>query len=293
MNTDLKAVAAALRGVPGVAAASVDPDASGGIDCLRIRLAADADARGMAQAASQLVHERFGTRLHRDQVVIVKDALPEAAAVPAQREVGPRSCAPTSSRRAGTSTPPSCCRRCRGRGRATRVARRHPRGCSERSHRRVEGRRATGGTTARLELDYVDVSQSGQDRTVVVALTLISDRGVERLAGAAVVRGDENGAVVRASLDAVNRSSGAVPSSGLVLWPTVIDACAWHDGLVLVASAVSSDARRRVAGHGAAALVAGLLIGERRRLGGDEFGVLAAETGPEGAASSPTGWALS
>ena len=68
------------------------------------------------------------------------------------------------------------------------------------------------------------------------------------------------------SVIALSRSSGAAPSSGLVLWPTVIDGCAWHDGLVLVASAVSSDARRRVAVHGAATLVADLLIGERRRL---------------------------
>lgn len=66
------------------------------------------------------------------------------------------------------------------------------------------------------------------------------------------------------SVLALSRSSGAVP--GLVLWPTVVGPCAWHDGVTLVASAVSSDARRRVAVHGAATLVADLLIGERRRL---------------------------
>ena len=66
------------------------------------------------------------------------------------------------------------------------------------------------------------------------------------------------------SVLALSRSSEAVP--GLVLWPTLIGPCAWHDGVVLVASAVSSDAGRRVAVHGAATLVADLLIAERRRL---------------------------
>jgi hypothetical protein len=59
--------------------------------------------------------------------------------------------------------------------------------------------------SARLELEYVDVSQSGHGRTVLVSLTLITERGVERLAGSAVVRDDESAAVVRATLDGVNR----------------------------------------------------------------------------------------
>lgn len=66
------------------------------------------------------------------------------------------------------------------------------------------------------------------------------------------------------SVLALSRCSGTVP--GLVLWPTLMDACTWHDGVVLVASAASSDASRRVAVHGAAMLVTDLLIGERRRL---------------------------
>ena len=206
MNIDLKAVAAALRGVPGVAAASVDPDASGGVDCLRLRLAADADARGVAQAASQLVHERFGTRLHHDQVVIVKDALPEAAAVPAQREGRPeivRTDLVTTGRDFNATVMLSALSRAgTGYARGATTPPGMQRAVAQATLKAVE---RLVGTTARLELDYVDVSQSGQDRTVLVALTLISDRGVERLAGAAVVRGDENGAVVRASLDAVNR----------------------------------------------------------------------------------------
>lgn len=206
MNIDLKAVAAALGGMPGVAAASVDPDASGGVDCLRLRLAAEADARSVAQAASQLVHERFGALLHRDQVVIVTDAPPEAAAVPLQREGRPeivRTDLVTTGRDFNATVMLSARSRAgTGYARGATTAPGMQRAVAQATLKAVE--RLVGGS-ARLELDYVDVSQSGQDRTVLVALTLVSDHGVERLAGAAVVRGDENRAVVRATLDGVNR----------------------------------------------------------------------------------------
>lgn len=206
MNIDLKAVAAALRGVPGVAAASVDPDASGGVDCLRLRLAGDADARGVAQAASQLVHERFGTLLHRDQVLIVKDPVPEAAPVPPQREGRPeivRTDLVTTGRDFNATVMLSARSRAgTGYARGATTAPGMQRAVAQATLKALE--RLLSGS-ARLELDYVDMSQSGQDRTVLVALTLISDHGVERLVGAAVVRDDENGAVVRATLDGINR----------------------------------------------------------------------------------------
>lgn len=206
MSIDLSAVAAALRGVPGVAAASVEPDASGGVDCLRLRLAAGADARAVAQAASQLVHERFGTVLHRDQVLIVKDAPAEAAPVPPQRAGRPeivRTDLVTSGRDFNATVMLSARSRAgTGYARGATTALGMQRAVAQATLKAVE---RLVGDSARLELDSVDVSQTGQDRTVLVALTLVSERGVERLAGAAIVRGDENGAVVRATLDGVNR----------------------------------------------------------------------------------------
>lgn len=62
-------------------------------------------------------------------------------------------------------------------------------------------------------------------------------------------------------------SSDAVP--GLALWPTILGGNAWHEGVLLVASAVSADAQRRVAVHGAATIVADLVTAERRRLGAE------------------------
>ena len=204
MSDDLRAIAAALRGVPGIAAASVEPDASGGVDCLRLGLAPGADAHGVAQAASRLVHERFGTLLHRDQVQIVEEP---AAAVPAQRGGRPqivRTDLVTSGRDFNATVILSD----RERGAVTGYARGATtapgmhRAVAQATLKAVE---RLVGESARLELDYVDVSQSGQDRTVLVSLTFISERGVERLAGSAVVRDDESGAVVRATLDGVNR----------------------------------------------------------------------------------------
>lgn len=208
MTHDLTSIASALREIPGVAAAVVEPDASGGVDCLRLALAPGVDTRTVAQAASRLVHERFGTVLHPDQVQIVDaaGAREEESLVPTQRAGRPEivrtdlvtsgldfnatvmlcAQAHTATGHArGTTTPP---------GMQRAVAQATLKAIERLVH-----------DAARLELEYVDISQSGQDRTVLVSLTLISARGVERLSGSALVREDEHRAVVRATLDGVNR----------------------------------------------------------------------------------------
>jgi hypothetical protein len=61
------------------------------------------------------------------------------------------------------------------------------------------------GTSARFELEHVEVTRSGQDRTAIVTVTMVSSTGTDRLTGSAVVREDARQAVIRAALDAVNR----------------------------------------------------------------------------------------
>ena len=61
------------------------------------------------------------------------------------------------------------------------------------------------GDIARFELDHLEVTHLGSDRMVIVALTMLSSRGTERLTGAAAVREDVRQAVIRATLDALNR----------------------------------------------------------------------------------------
>lgn len=57
----------------------------------------------------------------------------------------------------------------------------------------------------RFMLDHVVLARMGEEDTVLVAVTMLTARGAEQLTGAAVVRTDEGSAVVRATLDAVNR----------------------------------------------------------------------------------------
>lgn len=61
------------------------------------------------------------------------------------------------------------------------------------------------GDRVRFDLHAVDVVGHGGDSSVLVVLSLVSAHGVERLTGAAVVRDDESRAVIRATLDGVNR----------------------------------------------------------------------------------------
>jgi hypothetical protein len=61
------------------------------------------------------------------------------------------------------------------------------------------------GSAVRVELEHLEVASMGSERTVVVLLTMLSDRGTEPLTGAAAVRDDVRQACIRATLDALNR----------------------------------------------------------------------------------------
>jgi hypothetical protein len=61
------------------------------------------------------------------------------------------------------------------------------------------------GGSVRLDVEAVDMLGIGSDRVGVVVVTLLSERGVDRVTGAALVRGDARETLVRATLDALNR----------------------------------------------------------------------------------------
>jgi hypothetical protein len=61
------------------------------------------------------------------------------------------------------------------------------------------------GGSVRVELEHLEVTTMGHEKTVVVLLTLLSAQGSEPLTGAAAVRDDVRQAVIRATLDALNR----------------------------------------------------------------------------------------
>jgi hypothetical protein len=61
------------------------------------------------------------------------------------------------------------------------------------------------GGKARFELDLVELTPTVRERAVLVAVTMLSASGSERLTGAAAVREDVRQAAIRATLDALNR----------------------------------------------------------------------------------------
>lgn len=66
------------------------------------------------------------------------------------------------------------------------------------------------GGDVRLDVEAVDVLGVGQDQVGVVVVTLLTERGVDRLTGAALVRGDGSETIVRATLDALNRRTDSI-----------------------------------------------------------------------------------
>ena len=61
------------------------------------------------------------------------------------------------------------------------------------------------GTAARFELEQLEINQLGPDRAVVVVVAMLTSVGSERLTGVSVVREDVRQAVIRATLDSLNR----------------------------------------------------------------------------------------
>lgn len=210
MTDDLDAIAAALRALPGVSAADVRPDDDGsGVGSLRLDLAPGVDGLQVAGAASRLMAERFGEPVDASQVQVVTpggtDTVTQTS-VPAQRAVRPeivRTDLVTSGLEfSATVVLSSQSRAATGDAHGAVTASGMQRAVSQATLRAVE---RLARDTARIELDHVAVTQAGQERTVLVSLTMVSARGAERLTGSAVVREDESRAVVRATLDALNR----------------------------------------------------------------------------------------
>lgn len=60
----------------------------------------------------------------------------------------------------------------------------------------------------RTELEQVELVDDGQDERVMVTITFLTHDGADRLVGVSISRGDAEQAVMRATLDAVNRRVG-------------------------------------------------------------------------------------
>lgn len=73
------------------------------------------------------------------------------------------------------------------------------------------------------------------------------------------------------------RTASPNPVPELAVWPTVLPPCAWHEGLLLVATAPRADAARRAAVHDVATVVGELVVADRRRVEAEELASRAIE----------------
>jgi len=199
---------AALRAVPGVTDADVTPDAEGGLGTLRLDLEPGVDEATVASNVGRVLREQFGLGVDADRVQIVEDAvLDRPVNLPEQRTAARPAIARMHLVSSGLDVTASVTL-----SSGERTAMGEARGAASQSgvHRAV----ATATLRAveelvdgqvRFELDHLEVTPMGSERTVLVSLTLLTGKGTERLTGAAGVREDVRQAVIRATLDALNR----------------------------------------------------------------------------------------
>jgi hypothetical protein len=198
----------ALRSVPGITDADVTPDDEGGLGTLRLDLEPGVDEAAVASTVGRMLREQFGLGIDADRVQIVEDAvLDEQVGVPEQRTVARPAIARMHLVSSGLDVTASVTL-----SSGVRSAKGEARGAASQTgvHRAV----ATATLRAveelvdgqvRFELDHLEVTPMGTERTVLISLTLLTAKGAERLTGAAGVREDVRQAVIRATLDALNR----------------------------------------------------------------------------------------
>jgi hypothetical protein len=246
--SDHRDLVAALLGVPGVAAAAVEP-VDEGPGTLRLQLTLGADEVDVAGAVNRLLRSRFGLAVDSDRVRVVDG---DGPAPPEDRTTTKPESSDGTSEQVAEQQPavtdvlepdhPTA---------ATDVAAAVPRTGSvgrlmiERvqlvsaglgvsiavtlraGERTVTGEAEGAATTSalhrsvaaatlraveeivehrvRFDVEHVEIAVTGEERTALVVVSMLSDRSTQRLSGASVVREDVRQAVIRGVLAAVNR----------------------------------------------------------------------------------------
>lgn len=212
--SDHRDIVAALREVPGVAEADVEPDGEGeGLGLLRLGLAPGVDEVEVASAVGRLLRERFGLGVDADRVQLVEDMQAELddPDIEADEDDDDDRFRPAIRRMhiissglqvAAEVTLSVGERTALGRAEGTATQSGVQRAVATATLRAVEN--LLDGK-ARFELDLVELTPTGRERAVLVAVTMLSAGGSEKLTGAAAVREDVRQAAIRATLDALNR----------------------------------------------------------------------------------------
>ncbi|MCW2679322.1 MAG: hypothetical protein JWM62_723 [Frankiales bacterium] len=190
MSSPLDAVVPLAGAVPGVASATAEAP-----HAVRVRLLPGADGAEVALAVGRLL---AGTAAGAERHVLT---------VPQQHRPGRARIDRLDLHTDGASFSVGIALSCAGRS-ATASARSGTTGAGTRRAVADATLQAVTGLLAHpvhLEVDHVERSDAGAAPVVLVQVSLVSGEGVQRLAGSAVVQDGEGDAVVRATLDAVNR----------------------------------------------------------------------------------------
>lgn len=203
--SDYREIVAALRSLPGVREAEVEPEVDGP-GLLRLGLAPGVDEVKVATDVGRLLRDRFGIGVDAERVQLIEDAKVPAQADPVDERPRPsiQRMHLVSSGLDVTATVTLTLHGMSASGESTGTATQTGvhRAVANAALRAVEGLLSH---TVRFELEHVEVAPTGRERTAIVAVTMIGSGAGERLTGAAAVREDPRQAVIRATLDAVNR----------------------------------------------------------------------------------------
>lgn len=269
--SDHRDLVAALLGVPGVAAATVEP-LGGGPGTLRLQLASGADEVDVAGAVNRLLRNRFGLAVDTDRVRVleatgpgtlagpglpparVPDVLPPrpangrpplaadlAPAATPVAESGESANSPGPGNDIDTTNPadtadnpaeqphrPAGTRMVIERvqlvsaalgvsvavtlraGMRTGVGETEGAATTAALHRSVAAATLRAvevlvGQAVRFDVEHVEIASTGEERTALVVVSMLTERTTQRLSGASVVREDVRQAVIRGVLAAVNR----------------------------------------------------------------------------------------
>ena len=249
--SDHRDLVAALLGVPGVAAAAVEP-VDEGPGTLRLQLALGADEVDVAGAVNRLLRSQFGLAVDADRVRVLdgggsRDAgprrTPNGAADaakpaeptrPAESDAAEAAGAELAQQAPATGPDPRPAAARRLVIERVQLVSAHlgvTVSVTLRSGERVETGESEGAATSgalhrsvaeatlravermvddevRFAVEHVEIASTGQERTALVVVSLVAERGTQRLSGASVVRDDARQAVIRGVLAAVNRRVG-------------------------------------------------------------------------------------
>lgn len=249
--SDHRDLVTALLGVPGVAAAAVEPHGAGP-GTLRLQLATGADEVDVAGAVNRLLRSQFGLAVDADRVRVldgggsrdaaprrtpngIADAAASEPAQPAEADVAESAVAEGVVQDAPAAVPDP---RPAAAGRLViervQLVSAHlgvTVSVTLRSGERLETGESEGAATSgalhrsvaeatlravermvddevRFAVEHVEITSTGHERTALVVVSLVAERGTQRLSGASVVRDDARQAVIRGVLAAVNRRVG-------------------------------------------------------------------------------------